>query len=139
VTGSSGIAGLEDVDREGVRVVGIANTTTIRSATRSLTAVVPEPLESIADGLDRLLQGKAEAFALSRDAFQTLLPKLPGGRVLDGGFQSTGIAIAVGKGKPSALAFVSDFLEEAKSSGLVRRAMDAAGFATEPVAPPSSG
>ncbi|WP_440411871.1 transporter substrate-binding domain-containing protein [Neorhizobium petrolearium] len=138
VTASSGITTLEEVDREGVRVVGIVNTTTIRSATRSLKTAVPEAVETIAEAVDRLLQGKAEALALSRDAFRTLLAKLPGARVLDGGFQQTGIAIAVAHGKPSALAFVSAFLEEAKASGLVRKALDDAGFADAPVAPPGA-
>jgi polar amino acid transport system substrate-binding protein len=138
VTGPSGIRSLAEVDREGVRVVGIANTTTIRAATRSLTKTVPTAQESIAAAVDLLLTGQAEALALSRDAFHTLLPKFPDARVLDGGFQQTGIAIAVGKDKPSALAFVMAFMNEAKASGLVRRALDSAGFAHEPVALPSA-
>jgi polar amino acid transport system substrate-binding protein len=136
VTGQSGITDLAEVDREGVRVVGIANTTTIRSATRTLENTVPEATDSIAEAIDWVRSGRADALALSRDAFVTLLPQLPGARVLDGGFQSTGIAIAVGRHKPHALAFVSEFMDEAKRSGLVRRALDAAGFESEPVAPP---
>jgi polar amino acid transport system substrate-binding protein len=135
VTGQSGITDLAEVDRQGVRVVGIANTTTIRSATRNLENTVPEATDTIAEAIDRIRTGRADALALSRDAFVTLLPQLPGARVLDGGFQSTGIAIAVGRQKPHALAFVSTFMNEAKKSGLVRRALDAAGFENEPVAP----
>jgi polar amino acid transport system substrate-binding protein len=136
VTAASGITKLQEVDRLGVRVIGIANTTTIRAATRSLSHAVPEAVLSIAEGVERMRAATAEAFALSRDAFRTLLPTLPGALVVDGGFQSTGIAIAVGREKPAALSFVSTFLEEAKRSGLVRRALDAAGFPDEPVAPP---
>lgn len=135
VTAGSGITTLAEVDREGVRVVGIANTTTIRSAARTLTATVPEAAETIAEAVGRLVEGRADALALSRDAFRTLLPQLPGARVLDGGFQQTGIAIAVGRDRPAALAFVSGFLEMAKANGLVRQAMDAAGFEDEPIAP----
>jgi polar amino acid transport system substrate-binding protein len=135
VTAASGIESLPEVDRAGVRVVGIANTTTIRSAGRSLTTIQPEPVETVVEGVERLLDGRADALALSRDAFRSLLPQLPGSRVLDGGFQRTGIAIATGKNRPAALALLSDFMEEAKANGLVRRALDAAGFADEPVAP----
>lgn len=135
VTVASGITSLAEVDREAVRVVGIANTTTIRSATRTLTKAVPMPKESIAEAVDLFLTGQADALALSRDAFQTLLSQMPAARILDGGFQSTGIAIAVGPGKPAALSFVSTFMDEAKTSGLVRRALNAAGFPNEPVAP----
>jgi polar amino acid transport system substrate-binding protein len=138
VTGASGIRTLAEVDREGVRVVGIANTTTIRASTRSLTKTVPTAQESIAAAIDLLLTGQAEALALSRDAFHTLLPKFPDALVLDGGFQQTGIAIAVGKDKPAALSFVTAFMNGAKASGLVRKALDAAGFSHEPVAPLSA-
>jgi polar amino acid transport system substrate-binding protein len=137
VTAACGIGSLPEVDRVGVRVVGIANTTTIRSAARSLKAIRPEPVETVAEGVARLLEGRADALALSRDAFRSLLPKLPGSRVLDGGFQQTGIAIATGKDRLSALAVLTDFMEEAKANGLVRKAMDA-GFADEPVAPPAA-
>lgn len=136
VTAASGIASLTEVDRAGVRVVGIANTTTIRSAARSLTVIRPEPVETVAEGVNRLLEGRADALALSRDAFRSLLPRLPGARVLEGGFQQTGIAIATGKDKPARLALLTEFMERAKASGLVRSALDAAGFADEPVAPP---
>jgi polar amino acid transport system substrate-binding protein len=135
VSAGSGIVDLAGVNHEDVRVVGIANTTTIRSAARTLSRTVPVAVSTIAEAVAWLRDGEAEALALSRDAFQTLLPLLPGARVLDGGFQSTGIAIAVGRDKPSALSLVSRFMDDAKASGLVRRALDAAGFAEEPVAP----
>jgi len=45
------------------------------------------------------------------------------------GFQQTGIAIAVPKGHPEALAYVTKFIEDAKASGSVRRAIDRAGTA----------
>ncbi len=134
VTAASNIRTLADVDREEVRVVGIANTTTIRSASRTLKSTIPRAVESIAEAIDFLNRGQADALALSREAFATLMPSLPGAYVLDGGFQTTGIAIAVQRGRPVALSYVSDFIEEAKRSDLVRRILDSAGFPNEPVA-----
>jgi polar amino acid transport system substrate-binding protein len=81
-----------------------------------------------------LKRDQADALALSREAFANLLPSLPGAYILDGGFQSTGIAVAVQRGRPVALSYVSDFIERAKRSGLVRRVLDSAGFPDEPVA-----
>lgn len=135
VSGSSSIKTLADVDRASVRVVGIANTTTIRSAARTLTNTVPTPVSSIAEAVERMRSGEADALALSRDAFRTLLPLLPGAYVLDGGFQSTGIAIAVKQASPVALSIATAFLETAKAGGLVRAALDRAGFESEAVAP----
>jgi polar amino acid transport system substrate-binding protein len=134
VTAASNIQTLADVDREEVRVVGIANTTTIRSASRTLKSTVPRAVESIAEAIDFLNRGQADALALSREAFVTLMPSLPGAYVLDGGFQTTGIAVAVQRGRPVALSYVSDFIERAKRSGLVRRVLNSAGFPNEPVA-----
>jgi polar amino acid transport system substrate-binding protein len=82
-----------------------------------------------------LKEGKADAFALSRDSLPGVVQQIPGSRIVDGGFQSTGIAIATAKNKPAALACLTDFMEEAKKSGVVRRALDNAGFVSEPVAP----
>jgi polar amino acid transport system substrate-binding protein len=45
------------------------------------------------------------------------------------------VAIAVPKSRPLALAYASRFLEEAKRSGLVRRAFDKAGLHLDQVAP----
>ena len=81
-----------------------------------------------------LRDGKADAFALSRDSLPTYVKRIPGSRMVDGAFQQIGIAIAVAKGKPAALAAVTEFMDEAKRSGTVRRALDNAGF-EDPVAP----
>jgi len=55
--------------------------------------------------------------------------------VLPGNFQQTGIAVAVPKERPAALKIASELLRSAKTSGLVRRALDAAGFKDALVAP----
>lgn len=135
VTAASGIRSLDEVDRPGVRVVGIANTTTIRAAGRSLKNTTIQAAQSIGEAIEWLGSGKADAFALSRDSLPPFVAAMPGSRIVDGGFQFTGIAIAVPKGRPGALACASKFLEEAKSSGLVRRALDRAGMRELAVAP----
>jgi len=87
------------------------------------------------DAVAMMKDGRADAFALSRDSLPPYVAQLPGSRIVDGGFQQTGVAIAVPKGRPDALAYVSAFLEEAKASGLVRRALDRAGLNDLHVAP----
>ena len=137
VTGASGITTLAEVDRPTVRVVGIANTTTIRAAGRSLKNTTIAAATSVEAAVAMLRTGAADAFALSRDSLPPFVAQLPGSRIVDGGFQQTGIAIAVAKGRPGALAHASAFLEHAKASGSVRRALDRAGFPDQPVAPPA--
>jgi polar amino acid transport system substrate-binding protein len=135
VTAATGATTVADVDRPGMRVIGIANTTTIRAAGRSLKHTTIAPVTSVNEALAALREGRADAFALSRDSLPTYVKEIPGSRITDGAFQEIGFAIAVAKGKPAALAAVTDFLEEAKRNGTVRQALDRAGF-PDPVAPP---
>lgn len=135
VPAGSTIATIDDVNRAGVHVIAISNTTTARSARRTA------PLATVTEvpGVDLMTamaqKGEGDAFALSHDSFVGMLPQVPGARVLTGQFQQTGISVAVPKGRPGALKLASQLLEEAKASGAVRRALDAAGFKDAAVAP----
>ena len=55
--------------------------------------------------------------------------------MLDGGFLNSSTAVAVPKNKPAALAYVGAFIEDAKASGLARRAFDDIGLKMSQVAP----
>jgi polar amino acid transport system substrate-binding protein len=135
VPAGSAIKSIDEINRPGVRVVGISNTTTVRSARRTAPHASVEEVPSVELMTEMAAAGKGDAFALTHDSFAGLLPKLPGARVLAGHFQQTGIAIAVPKGRPAALKIVSAFMDDAKKSGLVRRALDRAGFTGADVAP----
>ncbi len=134
-TARSGIKTVEDADRQGMRLIGIANTTTIRAAARTLRNTAISPVNSVQEGVTMLLEDKADALALSRDAMVPLAAQVPGARIAAGDFQRTGIAIAVPKDRPHALALVTEFLNRAKASGAVRKALDRFGFQSVPVAP----
>jgi polar amino acid transport system substrate-binding protein len=129
-----GIKTLAEVDQPSVRVIGVANTATIRAAAQSLKNTPITPVKSVEDSIAQLRSAEADAFALTHDALPPLAQQLPGSRILDGYFLQTGVAIAVGKNRPLALAYVTAFLEEAKANGLVRRALDDAGMRAFPVA-----
>src|SRR5664279_1422708 len=135
VPAGSTIKTIDEVNRAGVRIVGISNTTTVRSARRTAPNASVEEVPSVELMTQMASTGQSDAFALSHDSFAGLLPKLPGARVLPGHFQQTGISVAVPKGRPAALKIVSGLIEDAKKSGLVRRALDAAGFKDAEVAP----
>jgi polar amino acid transport system substrate-binding protein len=126
---------LPEANFKGARAIVIASTTTGRSAARFLTQGTIQEVRTVDEMTAMARAGEGDLFALSRDAFVTLLPQLPGARVLDGGFQHTGIGSAVPKGRPRALRLFGDFIERAKSSGVVRAAFDRAGFADAEVAP----
>ncbi|MGI3901715.1 MAG: transporter substrate-binding domain-containing protein [Janthinobacterium lividum] len=135
VTAASGIATLADIDRPGLRIVGIADTTTIRASARSLHHIQPLPIRGVEEAIAMLRDGQADALALSRDSLAQVAPTIPGSHIVDGGFQRTSVAIAVPPGNPAALATASAFLDRAKRDGTVRRALDDLGLPHEPVAP----
>jgi polar amino acid transport system substrate-binding protein len=135
VPAGSPIQSIDEVNRPGVRIVAISNTTTARSARRTAPNASVEEVPSVDQMTEMARTGQGDAFALSHDSFAGLLPKLPGARVLAGNFQRTGISVAVPKGRPAALTIASALLEDAKRTGVVRRALDAAGFKDAEVAP----
>ena len=66
-------------------------------------------------------------------AFGLLLLSLE--MILPGFFFQAKTATAAPKGKPQALAFVTEFIAQAKASGLMRRVFDANGLQSQAVAP----
>jgi len=136
VPAGSAITTIAEADRSDVIIVGVANTTTIRSAGRCAKHARIVAANSIDEAMDMMRSGTAQAFAMGRDALPPLQAQLPGSRILDGAFQATGIAIAVAKNRNAALAFVSGFIERAKADGTVRRAFDRVGLENAAVAPP---
>ena len=134
----SAIQTLADVDKAGVRVVGIENTATARAAARSLKTVTVAHVATPEEMFEMLKSGKADAIIQSRESLTGLSAKLPGSRVLDGGFLNSYVAVAVPKGKPAALAYASAFVDVAITSGSVRRSMDKIGLQSSVVPPPST-
>jgi len=124
------------LDRAGITVGAVNNTTTSRAAARSLQQATLNAYASVAEMRDLLARGDIDAVALSRLSLTTLAAGLPGTHILDEGFHSTATAIAVPKGHAAALAYVSAFIEAAKRSGLARRALDEAGLQAAEVAQP---
>jgi polar amino acid transport system substrate-binding protein len=124
----TGIEALADVDRPGIKVVGIAGSTTLRAAARSLGHAKVCEAKSIDEALALLRAGQAQAFALTHDALPPLQQEIPGSRILAGSFQVTGVALAIPQGRPQALARLTAFVAQAKASGVLRRAFDAAGL-----------
>jgi len=64
--------------------------------------------------------------------------QLPGSRVLADRYGASFSAMAVPKGHAGRLAYVSEFIEAAKASGLVQRALERDGQGGVQVAPPGN-
>lgn len=131
----SKIQSVRDADAKGTGIGGVANTATFRAAIKATPNATHIEFAKVDAAVDAINEGRIEAIALSRESLLGLVCKIHGGRILDDAFLNSSTAVCVPKGKPAALAYVSDFIEEAKASGLVRRALDEMGLTSSEVAP----
>ena len=135
VAPGSKLAKVDDANAPGVRIGGVANTATFRAAQRTAPKATFITVPGVDAAVAAMKAGEIDCIALSRESLSGLAAKIPGSRVLDGGFLNSSTAVAVPKGKPAALAYVTQFVEEAKASGLVRKAFDDANLKNSQVAP----
>lgn len=138
VPAGSAITNHSDIDRPGVRVAATQKSISASKVKLLKNAELVE-VKKVSGVRDELISGKVHAAAASRQTLMSLAKKLPpGARVLEGSFYALPVAVGVPKNRSAALAYVTDFIESAKATGVVRRAFDSAGFKDAAVAPASS-
>ena len=135
VAPDSTIKSVADANKAGVRIVGVKDTATIRASQKASPNATHAAVAGPADAEAAMKAGQADAIALGRESLLSLAPSIPGARVLEDAFLSNTVAAAVPKNKPAAHATVRAYIEEAKASGLVRKALDDLGLKTTSVAP----
>jgi polar amino acid transport system substrate-binding protein len=135
VAPGSQIKSVKDADARGVVIGGVANTATFRAARKATANAAHIEFAKVDAAVDAMREKRIEAIALSRESLSGLIGKIPGSRILDDAFLNSSTAVCVPKNKPAALAYVSAFIEEAKASRLVRRALDEMGLTASQVAP----
>jgi polar amino acid transport system substrate-binding protein len=131
----SRITSVKDANAEGIGIGGVANTATFRAAVKATPKATHIEFAKVDAAVAAMQEKKIEAIALSRESLSGLVGKIAGSRILDDAFLNSSTAVCVPKGKPAALSYVSKFIEEAKASGLVRRALDEMGLKSSQVAP----
>jgi polar amino acid transport system substrate-binding protein len=129
------IASVADANAKGVGIGGVANTATFRAAMKATPNATHVEFAKVDAAAAAMLEGHIAAIALSRESLGGLVKKITGARILDDAFLNSSTAVCVPKGRPAALAYVSEFIEEAKASGLVRRALDEVGLTASQIAP----
>jgi len=133
VSGKSGIQSLEDVNKPNTRILLTNNS----PFAKPLQARFPNAqfinYGQADEGGKLLSDGKAEALFFGRNALDGLARKFPDTRVLSASVIELDNVIAVPKDRPLAKAYAADFMERAKKSGLVRKALDDAGLKNVPV------
>ena len=135
VPAGSPLRAVADVDRPGVRVAAPTKANYelfLRRHLKQATLLSPPGGDA---AFQLLLSGQADALAGLKQALIGLAEKLPGSRMLDGRFMAVQQSIGVPKGRAAGLAYLRNLVEEAKSSGLVARAIEKTGVRGVSVAP----
>jgi polar amino acid transport system substrate-binding protein len=124
VAPGSAIRSVPEADKPGVSIAAArgAATTLFLERTLKSAKVVQADNEPAAFGLIR--DGRAQVYAQNRTMLIGLADGLPGARVLEDRFSAAEMCLVVPKGRAAALAYVSEFVEDAKRSGAVQRAID---------------
>ncbi|WP_024512576.1 ABC transporter substrate-binding protein [Bradyrhizobium sp. ARR65] len=129
----SAVTNFATLDRPGVRVAAVNNTTTMRGAQAHLKNAEVIGYQTYDEIFNLLKNGEVDAFALSRDQLNAMAKKIPGSKVLDETFKKTVTAVAVPLGHPQSLAFVTKFMTDARTNGVLRRAYDNNGLKNTPI------
>jgi len=128
VPAGSPISTIDAVDRPGTRIgapqggsVNAFLARTIKTAT-----VIPSP--SVPAGEELLKSGRVDVFAANKANLFQLSDRMPGSRVLDGRIGVDEVAIALPKGRETGMAFLRKYIENAKSEGLIKAAVQRVGL-----------
>ena len=135
VPGGSSISTMADVDRPGIRVAVQEKSQPDVFLTRTLKNAAVVRASSLADTLEMLKSGRADAIFSIKPSLFEVSNQLPGSRVLDGRLGLDPHAMAMPKGRDLGVAYARRFVEDAKSGGLVKAAIERAGIRGAVVAP----
>jgi polar amino acid transport system substrate-binding protein len=133
VKAGSPATNFQTLDQPGIKVAAVNNTTTMRGAVAHLKNAKVTGYQTYDEIFNLLKNGEVDAFALSRDQLNAMAKKIPGSRVLDETFKQTVTAVAVPPNHPQALAFVTKFMTDSTSNGMLRKAYDDNGLKDTPI------
>ena len=135
IPGGSSISTMADVDRPGIRVAVQEKSGPDAFFSRTLKNAVFVRAASNPGALEVLKTGKADVMVSIKPVLFELSNQLPGSRVLDGRPGIDPHAMAMPKGRDLGAAYARKFIEDAKSEGLVKAAIDRVGMRGAVVAP----
>ncbi|MDX1433501.1 MAG: ABC transporter substrate-binding protein [Gammaproteobacteria bacterium] len=119
VPAGSPIQRVDEVDREGVRIAVSARSAYQLWLSDNIRHAELVMAKGIDASFDAFVEQKLDALAGLRPRLVDDVNKLPGARVLDGKFTAVQQAIGTKRDREAGVAFLRDFVEEAKASGLV--------------------
>jgi len=133
----SPIKSIADVDRKGVRIAVSARSAYdlwLVNNIRNATLVQVSGLDA---AYEKFMSDKLEVLAGLRPGLLKDVEKAPGLKILDGKFTAVQQAVGTAKANVEGAAFLADFVEKAKTSGMVQGFIDRHKVKGLSVAPPA--
>jgi polar amino acid transport system substrate-binding protein len=135
IPAGSAISTTADVDRPGIRIAVQEKSGPDVFFTRTLKNAVFVRSPSNLGALEALKSGKADVMGSIKPVLFEMSKQSPGSRVLDGRPGIDPHAMAMPKGRDPGLAYARKFIQDAKSQGLIKAAIERAGLRGVAVAP----
>lgn len=119
VPAGSPLKAIADVDRPGIRIAAAAGSAYDLWLTRHIAQAELVRADSIEASFELFVDGKLDALAGLRPRLISDVERLQGARILEGRFAAVQQAIGTARANGAGTAFLRDFVEEAKRSGLI--------------------
>jgi len=136
VPAGSPLTTIAEVDRPGVRIAVTARAAYDLWLSRHIRHAELVRSESLDAACEQFVAERLDALAGLKPRLLQDLERLPGARILEGNFTAVQQAIGTAKTNAAGAAFLRDFVEDAKASGLVARLIERHRVRGLAVAPP---
>lgn len=124
VPAGSPIRSIADVDRDGVRICVSEGSAYELALKRSVQRAQLVRAASIEASFSLFVELGLEVLSGLRPRLEMDVEKLPGSRILDGRFAAIQQAIGIPRGRDAGAAYLREFVEEAKASGLIAKVIE---------------
>lgn len=136
VPAGSALRSIAEVDAEGVRIAVTARSAYELWLSRNIKHAELVLSKSLDAAYEQFVAEELDALAGLRPRLLQDVGKLPGARILDGQFTAVQQAVGTAKANRAGAAFLEDFVEEAKASGLIAQLIERHHVRGLSVAPP---
>ena len=135
VPADSALHRVEEVDRDGTRIAVARGSAYDLFLDRNLEHAELVRASGLDGSFDLFVEGRLDALAGLRPRLVSDVERLPGARILAGRFTAVQQAVGTPRPRERGAAYLREFVEEAKASGLVQRLIERHGVRGLSVAP----
>jgi polar amino acid transport system substrate-binding protein len=128
VPAASPIAAMSDIGKPDLRIGVAKGSTSQGTIPKMLPHAMVVPAENAKRAIEMFERRQLDLFATNKPTLFQMSDQMPGARVLDGRWGVEHIAVAIPKGRDSAMEYLRRFVEEAQTSGLLSQAVKRAGL-----------